>query len=73
MAVFTTADRDAVKSALITAAVAGTASVKVGVEEAKSYTLTELQALLQMILQDLASTATPSTSLRRQQIEMRYR
>lgn len=55
MAIFTTADRDAVKSALIAAATDGVAEVKVGNEEAKTYTLEALTKLLNVIQQDLAS------------------
>lgn len=56
LAIFTTTDRDAVKTALVEAAVAGVAEVKVGNEAAKSYTLDELHRLFNAIVQDLASS-----------------
>ena len=56
MAIFTTADRDAVKAALITAATEGIASVAVGGQDVKAYTLEELKKILLLIQQDLASS-----------------
>lgn len=55
MALFTTADRDAVKSALITAATDGIASVTISGQAVQAYTLKELRDLLAVIVQDLAS------------------
>ena len=55
MALFTTADRDAVKTALITAATEGIASVSVAGQQVQSYTLDQLHKLLQAIQQDLAA------------------
>ncbi len=55
MALFTTADRDAVKSALITAATSGIASVSIGGQAVQTYNLEQLQKLLLVIQQDLAS------------------
>jgi hypothetical protein len=56
MAIFTTADRDAVKAALITAAISGVASVTVGGETVQNQNLKQLQDLLAMIQSDLASS-----------------
>lgn len=55
MAIFTTADRDAVKSAIVTAAVNGYASVSVGGQSVSMKSLQELKDLLQVIQADLAS------------------
>lgn len=55
MAVFTTADRDAVKAAIITAATTGIASVTVGGQTVTKMTLDQLLALLERINADLAS------------------
>jgi hypothetical protein len=55
MALFTTADRNAIKSALITAATEGVASVSVGGHAVQQYTLEQLQKLLAMIQADLAT------------------
>lgn len=63
MAVFTTADRDAVKAALITAATTGFASVSVAGQAVTSYNLDQLRSLLKEIQSDLAS-GTPSNALR---------
>lgn len=58
MAVFTTADRDAVKAAIVTAATTGFASVSVGGQTVQSYSLDQLYNLLQAIQSDLASEYT---------------
>ena len=58
MALFTTADRDAVKSAIITAATEGIASVSVAGQSVQSYTPEQLLKLLAVIQQDLASGAS---------------
>lgn len=63
MAIFTTADRDAVKAALITAATTGFASVSVAGQTVQSYTLEQLRSLLDMIQGDLA-TANRSGGIR---------
>lgn len=55
MAVFTTTDRDNVKSALITAATAGVASVSVAGQQVQTYTLDQLRMLLNTIQADLAA------------------
>lgn len=54
MALFTTADRDAVKTALITAATEGIASVSIAGQSVQAYTLDQLRSLLEMIQADLA-------------------
>jgi hypothetical protein len=59
-AIFTDADLSAVKTALITAATSGIASVTLSGQMVTSYTLTQLQELLKMIQADLA-TATDRT------------
>ena len=58
MALFTTADRDAVKTALVKAAVDGFASVTVGGQTVTKKTVDELLKLLTMINADLASDQT---------------
>ena len=68
MALFTTADRDAVKTALITAATEGIASVSISGQSVQSYTLDQLQNLLAMIQGDLASDAAGSGGIRTRQI-----
>lgn len=55
MAIFTTADRDAVKTAIITAATEGIASVSISGQQVQTYTLDELRRLLAEIQADLAS------------------
>lgn len=55
MAIFTTADRDNVKAAIVEAAVSGFASVTVNGQTVQAKSLTELQRLLEVIQQDLAS------------------
>jgi hypothetical protein len=62
-AIFTTADRDAVKSAIITAATAGVASVSVGGQAVTTYSLSELKMLLNEIISDLAADNTSSAGL----------
>jgi hypothetical protein len=56
MALFTTADRDAVKAALIEAATSGVASCTVQGHAVTGRTVDELKSLLDYIQQDLAST-----------------
>lgn len=58
MAIFTTADRDAVKAAIVTAAVDGFASVTVQGQTTTLKPLAELQQLLQVIQSDIASSQT---------------
>lgn len=55
MAVFTTADRYAVKAAIITAATTGFASVTIAGETVQSQSLSDLYKLLGIIQADLAS------------------
>ena len=55
MALFTTADRDAVKAAMVTLAVAGFATVTVGGQTVTVKALDELRRMLDMINADLAS------------------
>jgi len=56
MAIFSTADRDAVKEAIVTAAVAGFASVTVAGQTTAMKPLSELQNLLAVIQADIASS-----------------
>lgn len=58
MALFTTADRDALKSALITAAIDGVASVSIGGQAVQTYSLDELRKLLQLVASDIAADNT---------------
>ena len=58
MAVFTTADRDAVKAAIVTAATDGFASVTVGGQTVTKKTVDELLKLLSVINSDLAADQT---------------
>ena len=55
MALFTTADRDAAKDALVTAAVEGVASVSVAGQTVVSKTVDELRRLLDMIQADIGA------------------
>jgi len=55
MALFTTADRDAVKAALIEAATSGVASCTVQGHTVQGRTVEELRSLLDYIQQDLAT------------------
>lgn len=55
MALFTTADRDAVKAAMVTLAVEGVATVSVGGESVTARSLDELRRLLEVIQADLAA------------------
>lgn len=55
MAIFTTADRDAVKTAIVEAATTGFASVTVQGQTTAMKSLDELYRLLQIIQSDLAS------------------
>lgn len=56
-AIFTTADRDAVKAAIVTAATEGIASVSVAGQSVQSYTLEQLHKLLTAINADLTGDA----------------
>lgn len=56
MAIFTTADRDAVKTALIEAAISGVASCTVAGQSVTGRTVDELRRLLETIQADLASS-----------------
>lgn len=58
MALFTTADRDAIKTALITAATEGIASVSISGQSVQAYTLDQLLKLLQVVQSDLADSST---------------
>jgi hypothetical protein len=58
MPLFTSDDRDAIKTALITAATEGVASVSIGGQAVQTYTLEQLQKLLQAVQADLASPTT---------------
>lgn len=58
MALFTTADRDAVKAALIEAAVSGVASCTVQGHTVTGRTVKELQELLDYIQSNLAASST---------------
>lgn len=55
--IFTTADRDAVKTALIEAAVSGVASCTVGGQTVQARTVDELRRLLEVIQADLAAAS----------------
>lgn len=55
MAIFTTTDRDNVKAALIQLAVDGVVTVSVGGQSVTTRSVDELNRLLQIIQQDLAS------------------
>lgn len=57
MALFTSADRDAVKTAILTAVSDGFADIRIGNQEVRTYTLGELQKLLQMMQSEVASSA----------------
>ena len=67
MAIFTTADRDAVKTALITAATSGISQVSISGQSVQSYTQDQLEKLLEVILSDLAS-ANHNSGLRFRQL-----
>lgn len=58
MALFTSTDRDAIKSALITAATDGVASVTIGGETVVNADMDKLRKLLDMVQADLASAET---------------
>lgn len=60
MAIFTTADREAVKTALITAATTGFASVSLAGQAVTTYTLDQLRSLLKEIQSDLAGDVLES-------------
>lgn len=59
-AIFTTADRDAVKAAIVEAATDGFASVTIGGQTTAVKSLDELRRILEMIQADLASAASHS-------------
>lgn len=54
-AIFTTADRDAIKAAIVTAAVEGIASVSIAGQSVTTYSLDQLRKLLAEVQQDLAA------------------
>lgn len=56
MALFTTADRDAIKSAMVTLATEGSATVTVGGETVTAHSLDQLRKLLDMVQGDIATT-----------------
>lgn len=58
MAIFTTADRDAVAAAIVEAAVSGFATVTIGGQTVAKKSLSELKEVLEMINADLASEQT---------------
>ena len=58
MALFTTADRDAVKTAMVRLATDGIATVTVGGQTVTVKSLDELRKLLELINSDLASDQT---------------
>lgn len=58
MALFTTDDRDAIKAALITAAVEGIASVSIAGQSVQTYTLDQLRKILEMVQAELAVPET---------------
>lgn len=58
MALFTTADRDAIKTAMVRLATDGIATVTVGGQTVTTKSLDELQKLLALINSDLASDQT---------------
>jgi hypothetical protein len=58
MALFTTADRDAVKAAMVELAVSGVASVSVGGQTVTATSLDQLRKLLEMIQGELAEPET---------------
>ena len=64
MALFTTTDRDAVKSALIVAATEGVASVTISGHAVATYSLDQLRKLLEMIVADLAADVSPGAESR---------
>lgn len=69
MALFTTTDRDNIKTALVTAAVNGVASVSVGGQEVQTYSLEQLKSLLAMVLDDLSSDDVSHGGLRLRQLK----
>lgn len=71
-AIFTTADRDAVKAAIITAATTGFASVSIAGQSVQTYSLEQLRALLTEICADLAA-ASENVGLIRRKIMPYYR
>lgn len=58
MALFTTTDRDNVKAALVTATIAGFASVTVGGQTVAKVPLADIEKILERINADLASDQT---------------
>jgi hypothetical protein len=61
MALFTTADRDAIKTALITAATEGFASVSIGGQTVQTYTLDQLRKILELVQAEIAADNTSGT------------
>lgn len=64
MALFTTTDRDAIKTALITAATEGVASVSISGHAVQTYNLDQLRKLLEVVQADLATDATAGAETR---------
>jgi tRNA A37 methylthiotransferase MiaB len=58
MAIFTESDRDAIKTAIITAATEGIAEVTIGGQQTRAYSLDELRKLLEVVQADLAGEYT---------------
>ena len=56
MALWTTADRDTIKAAILTAIVEGVASVSIGGQSVQTYSLDQLRKMLEMIQADLATS-----------------
>lgn len=69
MALFTTADRDAIKTALVTAATEGVASVSVGGQAVQTYSLDQLKNLLAMVLDDLSGDEVTHGGMRIRQLK----
>lgn len=61
MAIFTVADRDAVKTAMITAATEGIAQVSIGGQSVQSYNLDQLRKILELIQGEIAADNTSGT------------
>jgi hypothetical protein len=61
MALFTEADRDAVKTAMITAATEGIAQVSIGGQSVQAYSLDQLRKILEMMQAEIAADNTSGT------------
>jgi hypothetical protein len=68
LALFTEADRTAIKSALITAATEGFASVSIDGNSVQTYSLEQLQKLLAMVNDDLAGDEISHGGMRIRQL-----